>query len=132
MLNRRLILTGLLSGFAAVPAFAQGKKGSGDSGSVSAASPLRGIDGTYIATGRNPDGSEYKGQCYVTQQSDVVEFTWVIGSDNNENRGVGTISGRVVTVDWGDEHPVIYVIMDNGELHGTWANGTAFERLIPR
>ena len=50
----------------------------------------------------------------------------------HEHRGVGVLDGRVVTVDWGDATPVIYVVMEDGELHGTWADGTALEKLTPR
>ncbi len=37
--------------------------------------------------------------------------------------------GRVVTVDWGAETPVVYVVMPGGALHGTWDGGMALERL---
>ena len=39
---------------------------------------------------------------------------------------------RPGTVEWGSDYPVYYLILPSGELHGTWANGTALERLIPR
>ena len=126
MLTRRLILTGLLSG-AALPVAAQGKKGAGAEDGMSRAI---GVDGRYSAAGMNADGSKYEGQVDITQQGDAVEFTWVVGNDTF--RGQGSIEGRVVTVDWGDSHPVIYVAMSDGTLHGTWGNGTALEKLTPR
>ena len=123
MFHRRLILAGLLSAVAA-PALAQGKKGSG-----SASGSTNSIAGSYTALGSNPDGTTYEGRCEITQQGHAVEFTWHIGDGTNS--GSGIVEGRIVTVDWGDAHPVIYVIMPDGELHGTWADGAAFEKLTP-
>ena len=40
--------------------------------------------------------------------------------------------GHLLIVDWGDETPIIYVVMADGELHGTWADGRALEKLVPR
>ncbi|MDJ0826135.1 MAG: hypothetical protein QNJ16_11590 [Rhodobacter sp.] len=125
MLTRRLILTGLLAGLA-LPALAQGKKSAGGDDMTR----LPGIDGAYTAAGLNADGSKYRGQVEITQQGDAVEFTWTVGTDTF--RGQGTIEARVVTVDWGAATPVIYVVMDDGELHGTWDDGAALEKLTPR
>jgi len=128
-MNRRHFLTGLaLVAAAAAPALAQGKKSSGGAGDDIA--PLIGIDGGYTSWGRNADGSDYSGRVDVVQQGDAVEFTWVVGNDTF--RGQGSIEGRVVTVDWGDAHPVIYVVMPDGALHGTWADGRALEKMTPR
>lgn len=88
------------------------------------------IAGTYTAQGRNPDGSAYSGTVVVSESGDSVHFFWKIGASSYE--GNGARSQDVVTVDWGDQNPVYYLIMPSGELHGTWANGTALERLIPR
>lgn len=124
MLSRRLILTGLLAATAG-PAVAQGKKaGAGDS-----MTRLLGIDGSYKSVGLNADGSSYTGDVTVVQQGDAVEFTWVVGQDVMHGQGV--IEGRVVTVDWGDTTPVVYVIMPDGTLHGTWADGLALEKMMP-
>ena len=38
----------------------------------------------------------------------------------------------MLVVTWGDTYPVYYVILPNGELHGTWANGTGLEKLVPQ
>lgn len=123
MVSRRSALVMFFSSLAA-PAFAQGKKGSG-----SASSSTNSIAGSYTALGGNPDGTAYEGRCEITQQGHAVEFTWHIGDGTNS--GSGIVEGRIVTVDWGDAHPVIYVIMPDGELHGTWADGAAFEKLTP-
>ena len=126
MFHRRLILAGLISAVAA-PALAQGKKGSGDG---SAASPAMDIQGTYEAVGRNPDGTGYTSPVEVIQTGQAVEFAWI--NEGSTTRGAGTMEGRIVTVDWGDTTPVIYVVMDEGELHGTWADGLGVEKLTPQ
>jgi len=126
MLTRRFLFSGLAL-FAAIPALAQGKKSAG----ANTVAPAYGtsIMGNYVSHGLNADGSAYTGDVTVVQQGDAVEFTWVVAGDTM--RGQGVIEGRVVTVDWGDTTPVVYVIMPDGELHGTWANGTALEKMIP-
>ena len=126
MLNRRLILSCLPLILAAPAAHAQAKKSAGGAND----SMRRSIAGRYRAEGRNPDGSDYSGRVDIMQQGQAVDFTWVIGNDTY--RGTGEIEDRVVTVDWGEATPVVYVIMPNGALHGTWADGTALERLSPQ
>ncbi|WP_235916033.1 LIC10280 family protein [Thalassovita mangrovi] len=87
------------------------------------------IEGTYRAEGRNPDGSTYTGTVMVTDRDGAVQFNWRVG--NSTYVGTGTRNGDVIWVDWGSQYPVVYVRMPSGELHGTWQNGTALERLIP-
>jgi len=44
--------------------------------------------------------------------------------------GTGTLSGETLTVDWGDDYPVIYEVREGGNvLIGIWANGKATEVL---
>lgn len=88
------------------------------------------ISGAYRAEGMNPDGTTYSGTVQIADQGGIVAINWQIGSSNYSGRGIR--DGRVLTVDWGDDAPVIYVVMSNGQLHGTWNNGTALERLIPQ
>lgn len=94
-----------------------------------AAQSNRPISGHYTAHGRNPDGSAYSGTVRITEQDEVVGMAWQVGSQNYI--GSGKRAGRVVTVEWGSDAPVIYVVMGNGELHGTWAGGRALELLTP-
>ena len=54
---------------------------------------------------------------------------WRVGRETYT--GEGRIDGRVLTVDWGAEDPIVYVLMPDGELHGTWADGRALEKLSP-
>jgi hypothetical protein len=88
------------------------------------------IAGTYTAEGRNPDGSAYHGVVTISEKGNRVHFFWEIGSSSYS--GDGTRNQDVVTVNWGDKYPVYYLVVPSGELHGTWAKGTALERLIPR
>ena len=46
--------------------------------------------------------------------------------------GTGNRDGNVLLVDWGADYLIVYTIMDDGELHGTWADGYALDRLSPR
>ena len=87
------------------------------------------IAGSYTAQGRNPNGSAYSGTVKIVEDAELVYFYWSVG---NSYEGTGRRNGDVVTVDWGSDDPVYYVIVPSGELHGTWANGRALERLIPR
>jgi len=120
MLTRRLILTGLTATLA-TPALSQGKK--------SSSSPT-GLSGPYDAHGLNTDGSKYTGTVDITEQGDAVEMTWLVNGDTIH--GSGTREGRVLTIDWGGTTPVIYVVMPDGTLHGTWDDGLALEKLTRR
>ena len=87
------------------------------------------ISGSYTAHGMNADGSKYTGRVTVKENAKGdVAFVWQVGAQTYA--GQGTRDARVVTVDWGDTTPVVYVYMANGELHGTWAGGKALERLV--
>ncbi|WP_372580751.1 hypothetical protein [Ruegeria hyattellae] len=88
------------------------------------------IAGTYSVQGRNVEGQIYDGVATVAQDGSFVNFEWRIGTQ--VINGAGSIDGRVVTVDWGSEFPVVYVVMANGSLHGTWADGLALDRLTPQ
>ncbi|MBM1311474.1 hypothetical protein JQT66_14615 [Sulfitobacter mediterraneus] len=95
-----------------------------------AAAQTIGISGVFTAEGRNPDGSAYSGVAVVNEQNGSVQVTWTVGSQTYAGSGVR--DGQIVVVNWGQAHPVIYVVMANGNLHGTWQNGTALERLTRR
>ncbi|MDF0600276.1 hypothetical protein P1J78_06005 [Psychromarinibacter sp. C21-152] len=129
MLTRRLLAAGLLSALATA-APAQQQQGKKETGPGTKPVPVIGIDGQYAAAGRNPDGSTYHGTVWIVQQGTAVEVEWSVGGDTY--RGQGIIEGRVVAVDWGSDTPVVYVVMPDGALHGTWADGTALEKLTPR
>ncbi len=113
-LSRRTLMGCIAAALIAGPAFAQQID----------------INGVYDAQGRNPDGSAYSGQATVAEQSGAVEINWIVG--NQHYKGTGVRDGQVVMVNFGVPAPVIYVVMSNGDLHGTWENGTALERLVRR
>lgn len=120
MHTRRFLLTApfALAGLAAVvnPALAQ------------ATDPLQ-VAGTYSVIGRNANGTVYEGTAELRQEGSTVEIFWNVGGQSYS--GVGSIEGRVVTIDWGADWPIVYVVMGN-QLHGTWDNGAALERLTLR
>ena len=88
------------------------------------------ISGSYLVEGRNPDGTPYAGTAVLTQRDGEVQINWTV--QNDTYAGTGLIDGQVVLVDWDQPAPIVYVLMTGGELHGTWAGGTALERLIPQ
>lgn len=85
------------------------------------------ITGNYQVAGRNPDGSAYNGLVQISENQGNVRMFWQVGG--RRYQGTGVYQAPLVTVDWGSSAPIIYVVMSNGALHGTWANGTALERL---
>lgn len=87
------------------------------------------IAGTYSVRGTNPSGSSYKGKCVITSLGDgLYEFEWYVG---NHFVGTGELDGDRISVDWGADDPVIYRVMADGSLRGTWADGAATETLKP-
>jgi hypothetical protein len=89
--------------------------------------PARQISGIYRVDGTNPNGSSYDGMLAVTPEDRNVRFTWWIGNDIFT--GVGDFAGRMLVVNWGDKHPVVYSFTGTETLDGEWADGTASEKL---
>jgi TolB-like protein len=87
------------------------------------------LEGSYFASGRNPNGSTYTGTVQISKGNNSYHFFWKIG--NSTYNGIGVLKDRTITVDWGQDSPVIYLIQDDGRLVGKWANGTASETLTP-
>tara|TARA_Y100000813_G_C23977851_1_gene265027 strand:- start:129 stop:506 length:378 start_codon:yes stop_codon:yes gene_type:complete len=88
------------------------------------------ISGIYKSYGLNPNGTDYSGEVCIEQSVSGIFMTWSFNGDTSYS-GNGQILGQVVSVDWKAEFPVFYVIMADGELHGTWNDGTAVEKLSP-
>ncbi|MBN1799757.1 MAG: hypothetical protein JW822_14365 [Spirochaetales bacterium] len=85
------------------------------------------IEGTYDVYGTNPGGSLYGGTVKIVKSGSSYSFEWSVGESYS---GTGTLQGNKLTVDWGDDHPVIYMVKENGRvLIGTWADGAATETL---
>lgn len=104
-ITRRAWISGAVFAVMALPALAQGVA----------------ISGFYNAEGRNPDGSPYAGKAVISEQNGSVQITWTMG--NQSYSGTGVRNGQVVEINWGQPDPVIYVVLANGNLHGTWQNG---------
>lgn len=109
--SRRMVAAGILAMTVAAPLAAQG------------------INGLYKVEGRNPDGSTYRGTAQLVELNGAVTIAWQVAGQGYQ--GTGARTGDVIRVNWGDQYPVVYVIMPGGQLHGTWANGRALERLVP-
>ncbi|MBS8226141.1 LIC10280 family protein [Vannielia litorea] len=88
-----------------------------------------GLSGRNAVAGMNPDGSRYEGTVEMVENANTISMTWQVAGSNYA--GAGTVEGKLITVRWGDPTPVYYVITPSGELHGTWAGGTALEKLTP-
>jgi hypothetical protein len=91
--------------------------------------------GWYDAQGSNPNGSRYHGSAVIKKVGNQYKITWTI--NRVKFYGSGPLSGNVLTINWrradgGDGGVVIYKVMKNGSLVGTWSNGNATEVLFPR
>ena len=84
--------------------------------------------GTWALSGFSSGGQDIT--AVVGQQGSAVQINWTVG--NQSYSGSGIRDGQVVVINWGQTDPVVYVVMTNGELHGTWNRGTALERLLPQ
>ncbi len=87
------------------------------------------ISGTYFVYGRHGDGRTFEGTATIAAGDDGYAIEWLIGAASYN--GIGILDGRVLTVEWGTEAPAIYVVMPDGELHGTFEDGLGVELLSP-
>jgi uncharacterized caspase-like protein len=85
--------------------------------------------GRYRVSGRNPNGGSYSGTAEVSDRGDRFVFEWKVGGKGY--RGIGTLEGNVLTVDWGAATPVVYALADDGSLRGLWGNGNGEDVLTP-
>jgi Caspase domain len=85
--------------------------------------------GNYRVQGTNPNGSAYQGTLTIERSGPLYLVRWKIGKDSYE--GQGTLNGSTLTIDWGQPDPVIYQVMNDGTLEGTWAKGRGKESLTP-
>jgi len=85
------------------------------------------LTGSYASNGLNSDGSSYQGTAAIVEKGNEVSLTWSIGGQTYQGQGVR--EGLVVVIDWGSAHPIVYVVMPNGNLHGTWDDGRALDKL---
>jgi hypothetical protein len=94
------------------------------------AAAVASIAGNYRVRGTNPDRSTYTGTLVVSQMGgNQYRFNWSVAGD--KFTGTGTLNGDTISVDWGQDFPVIYQVGTNGVLNGTWSDGHATEVLTP-
>jgi hypothetical protein len=76
-----------------------------------------GLEGEYDASGKNPDGKEYKTKLTVEPAGNLYRFVW-----SNNTDGVGIKQGNNVAVGIGGARCgfVAYEIGSNGTLDGIW------------
>jgi Ricin-type beta-trefoil lectin domain len=92
--------------------------------------PVAAIAGSYRVRGTNPDKSKYTGTVVVSQvDGNRYRFDWSVA--NQTFTGTGVLNGNAISVDWGQDFPVIYQVGAAGVLNGTWSNGHATEVLTP-
>ncbi len=88
------------------------------------------LAGLYDVWGRNVDGAAYEGAAEVRDDGETITIFW--DTTAGVYSGTGTRDGKVVLIDWGADHFIVYTVMEDGELHGTWADGYALDRLSPQ
>ncbi len=83
----------------------------------------QGFTGNYtIQSGRNADGSEYKGNVTVSKSGDYDLLSWTITSGGSNFTGVGVESGDLLGVGWGKAKTGVVVYkVSGGLLNGKWA-----------
>ena len=76
-----------------------------------------GVEGNYNLTGKNPNGSGYKGTLAVTAKAGGYKFVWSNGSS-----GFGIKQGNTLSVGIGGPHCafVAYEVKPDGTLDGVW------------
>lgn len=85
------------------------------------------LGGIYRVQGKNPNGTTYRGMVALIRTGEQFRFNWWIGSQ--VFTGAGEFAGRMLVVQWGAQHPVIYTFAGGSTLNGEWADGSATERL---
>ena len=85
------------------------------------------LGGIYRVQGKNPNGTTYRGMVALIRIGEQFRFNWWIGSQ--VFTGAGEFAGRMLVVQWGARHPVIYTFAGGSTLNGEWADGSATERL---
>jgi hypothetical protein len=76
-----------------------------------------GLEGEYDATGKNPNGREYRVKLSVEAVGDLYKFLWT-----NNTEGVGIKTGNGISVGIGGNRCgfVAYQIKPDGTLDGIW------------
>jgi len=95
--------------------------GTNDAGTESATRTSgSGLTGEYDATGKNPDGKQYKARLTVEPAGNLYRFVW-----SNNTDGVGIKRGDNIAVGIGGSRCgfVTYQVQSDGSLDGIWGGG---------
>jgi len=108
--------------------------GTNDAGTESATRTSgSGLAGEYEATGKNPDGKQYKATLTVEAAGNLYHFAW-----SNNTDGIGIKRGDNIAVGIGGRRCgfVMYQVQSDGSLDGIWGGGgsdkTGTERAAKR
>lgn len=79
-----------------------------------------GLEGDYDASGKNPDGKQYKATLKVEPAGNLYRFVW-----SNDTDGIGIKRGNNVAVGIGGNRCgfVTYEVQSDGTLDGIWGGG---------
>ena len=95
--------------------------GTNDAGTESATRTSgSGLAGEYDATGKNPDGKQYKATLTVEPAGNLYHFAW-----SNNTDGIGIKRGDNIAVGIGGRRCgfVMYQVQSDGALDGVWGGG---------
>jgi len=90
------------------------------------------IGGNYLVQGINlGNKSKYSGICAITQnKTKTFDVVWTVGENKTVTKGIGTLKGNTLTVNYGDKFPAIYTVKENGNwLDGSFGNGAGKESM---
>jgi hypothetical protein len=93
--------------------------------------------GTYACEGTNPDGKTYSGIVEIIKHHDAYLVRWTM-PDNTQVVGIGILNGGMLSVSYfgGTPSLVVYSVVENGKLHGTWtavgADGELFTETLTK
>jgi hypothetical protein len=81
------------------------------------------LTGRYRVEGSNPGGTgQYKGEAAVIRTGETYQVVWRLGGQEYRGTGVVRDGGLAVVYQVGGQSPgvVLYRVMANGSLSGTW------------
>lgn len=92
----------------------------------------RGLAGQYAVSGKNEDGSGYRGTLRLTPDAGGYALDWQTG---NTYRGTGLEHAGILAGAWGSGCGVVVYQLGSRELQGVWrlpGSGAGRETLLPR
>lgn len=78
-------------------------------GSMPSPSAELSLSGTYVVTGKTPEGAEYEGTVVISgDDATGYSVNWTIGEE--KYAGTGKLTGESFSVDWGQAEPIVYKV----------------------